>query len=154
MLNELASPEMIEKVLELIPQQRPFRFIDEIVELSENHVVGKYRFREDEFFYEGHFPGKPTTPGVILIEAMAQVSVVAQGLYKGLRDGADMNRLTLFTECEVEFSAVVNPGDEITIYGEMQYFRKGKVKSKARIELADGTVAASGVLAGVGVKRE
>jgi acyl-CoA thioesterase FadM len=65
-----------------------------------------------------------------------------------------MDRLTLFTECEVEFSAVVNPGDEITIYGEMQYFRKGKVKSKARIELEDGTVAASGVLAGVGVKRE
>ncbi len=147
-----ASPEMIARVMSIIPQQPPFRFIDEIVELSEKHVIGKYRFKHDEFFYKGHFPGRPTTPGVILIEAMAQVTVVAQGLYAGLLSGADMDRLTLFTECEIEFSAVVNPGDLITIYGEMLYFRKGKVKSRAKIVLENGDVAASGTLAGVGVK--
>ncbi len=153
MPNELASREMVDRVLGLIPQQAPFRFIDELVELSDKHAIGKYRFKEDEFFYKGHFPGKPTTPGVILIEAMAQVSVVAQGIYVHLISGADVDQLTLFTECEIEFSAVVNPGDLITIYGDMQYFRKGKVKSTARIELEDGTIAASGTLAGLGVKR-
>ena len=44
-------------------------------------LVGAYRFREDEFFYRGHFPGRPITPGVILIETMAQIGVVAFGMY-------------------------------------------------------------------------
>jgi 3-hydroxyacyl-[acyl-carrier-protein] dehydratase len=150
---DLADRAMIEKVLNYVPQQPPFRFLDDIIELSSEHIVGKYHFKEDEFFYKGHFPGRPTTPGVILIESMAQCGVVALGLYNAILEGIDMEgRLTLFTDCEVDFSAVVNPGDTITIYGDKMYMRRGKIKAKARIELANGTVAASGTLAGQGVK--
>ena len=49
--------------------------------LDEEQIVGAYRFREDAFFYRGHFPGRPITPGVILIETMAQIGVVAFGMY-------------------------------------------------------------------------
>src|SRR5512137_2288214 len=76
-----ANRETILQILLNIPQQHPFRFIDEILELDEEHIVGAYRFREDEYFYPGHFPGQPITPGVILIETMAQTGVVAFGLY-------------------------------------------------------------------------
>ena len=65
-------------ILDSIPQQEPFRFIDEILELSEDHILAAYRFREDADFYRGHFPGNPVTPGVILIETMAQSGVVAR----------------------------------------------------------------------------
>jgi 3-hydroxyacyl-[acyl-carrier-protein] dehydratase len=149
-----ATPEVIKKVMDTIPQAHPFRFIDEITELTGERIVGKYRFKENEFFYPGHFPGAPTTPGVILIEAMAQVAVVGLGIYQLILEGKNLNQLTLFTECEIEFSAVVKPGQLVTIYGEKIYNRKGKLKSSARLVLEDGSVAASGSLAGVGVLRE
>ncbi|MBN2397434.1 MAG: beta-hydroxyacyl-ACP dehydratase, partial [Deltaproteobacteria bacterium] len=74
-----ADPETIRQVLEMVPQMPPFRFIDDILEMDGDHIVGAYRFREDEYFYRGHFPGRPVTPGVILIETMAQTGVVAFG---------------------------------------------------------------------------
>ena len=77
----VADAGIKQEVLELVPQQAPFRFIDEIISLDEDGIVGAYRFREDEFFYRGHFPGRPITPGVILIETMAQIGVVAFGMY-------------------------------------------------------------------------
>jgi len=151
---KLASREEIERVLGYVPQQKPFRFIEDISELSQDHIVAKYTFKHDEFFYPGHFPGNPTTPGVILVEAMAQASVVALGLYNAMLDGMDLDSmLTLFTECEMEFSAVVPPGATITIYGEKIFMRRKKLKAKARIELDDGVVAAAGTLAGQGVTK-
>ncbi len=68
-----ADAGIIREILALVPQQEPFRFIDEIVSIDEEKIVGAYRFREDAFFYRGHFPGNPITPGVILIETMAQI---------------------------------------------------------------------------------
>jgi 3-hydroxyacyl-[acyl-carrier-protein] dehydratase len=71
----------IPEVLELVPQRHPFRFIDELVSIDRDTAVGRYRFREDEYFYAGHFPGNPVTPGVILIETMCQIALVAHGVY-------------------------------------------------------------------------
>jgi len=149
---KLASREEIERVLSYVPQQAPFRFIDDITELSADRIVGNYTYKHDEFFYPGHFPGNPTTPGVILVETMAQFSVVALGLYNALLEGMELDSmLTLFTECEIEFAAVVPPGATVTVYGEKVFMRRKKLKATARVELADGTVAASGSLAGQGV---
>ena len=81
------------EVLAALPQQAPFRFLDEIVELDDEHIVARYTFRDDEDFYRGHFPGNPLTPGVILVETMAQAGVVALGLYlvmMGLVVGANV----------------------------------------------------------------
>jgi 3-hydroxymyristoyl/3-hydroxydecanoyl-(acyl carrier protein) dehydratase len=89
-------------------------------------------------------------PGVILIEAMAQVSVVALGIYETMVSGGDLNKVTLFTECDIEFFNVVSPGSKILIYGKKMYFRRGKIKSKAWVTLEDGTLVARGHLAGIG----
>jgi len=144
------------EVLAKVPQQAPFRFLDSILELSDTHITGEYTFKDDEFFYKGHFPGDPVTPGVILTEAMAQTGVVALGLYL-LSLTVDETELsawtTFFTECEMEFYLPVLPGETVKITGEKVYFRRMKLKSKVRLYLANGDLAAEGTVAGVGVKR-
>jgi 3-hydroxyacyl-[acyl-carrier-protein] dehydratase len=139
-----------------VPQQEPFRFVDEIVEIDDEHVVAAYRFREDHDFYRGHFPGRPITPGVILIEAMAQAAVVAHGLYLLSREaGIEEARqtLALFTEANVEFSATVPPGARVVTTGRKVFFRRLKLRSDVRMHLEDGTLVCSGHLSGIGVKR-
>ena len=152
-----ADREMCERVLAAVPQQAPFRFIDEILEMDTEHIVGAYRFKEDESFYNGHFPGRPVTPGVILVEAMAQTGVVAFGLYLVMAQGREAelksgNLTTLFTVIEnMEFTGMVKPGERVIIRGEKVYFRKGNLKAKVSMERENGEPVASGVMAGMGV---
>jgi 3-hydroxyacyl-[acyl-carrier-protein] dehydratase len=149
------NPLTKEEILELIPQQSPFRFIDAILELNENGITATYTFKPDEFFYSGHFPGNPITPGVILLETMAQTGVVAYGIYLAsmeLTSEEIQSILTVFTEAEVEFSGVVRPGDTVIIRAEKKYFRRLKLKVEAEITLENGTTVCSGAIAGMGVK--
>ena len=117
-----ADRRRVRKILSLVPQQDPFRFIDDILELDDEHIVGTCRFREDEYFYGGHFPGRPVTPGVILIEAMAQTGVVAFGIHllmqRGLSPEAIRRLVTLFAMVDAcEFTGIVSPGERVIIRG-------------------------------------
>jgi 3-hydroxyacyl-[acyl-carrier-protein] dehydratase len=145
-----------EDVLKLVPQQAPFRFIDEIAELDGEHIVARYTFREDEDFYRGHFPGNPVTPGVILIETMAQAGVVAFGIYLyALETSAEEvdTLVTVFTDAQVDFSGLVKPGDRVTTTARKVFFRRKKLRCEMEMKLDDGTVVCSGVLSGMGVPR-
>lgn len=145
-----------EDVLARVPQQDPFRFIDEIHELDSEHIVASYRFPEDADFYRGHFPGNPITPGVILVETMAQAGVVALGLYLCAleRSPEELEKLvTVFTDANVEFSGTVLPGQRVTTRGTKTFFRRLKLRSEVEMTLDDGTVVCSGVLSGMGVPR-
>lgn len=142
------------EVLELIPQRRPFRFVDQLDEVDERGARGRYRFHADEPFYAGHFPGHPITPGAILLEAMAQVAIVAHGIYLlalELPVEAVRRHVTAFSEAEVEWLAMVRPGDEVTVRSEKIFWRRKKIRARAELTLADGRVAATGTLAGMGV---
>ncbi len=151
MAASIASESECEQVLERLPQQRPFRFIDEIVEMSEEHIVSRYRFREDEYFYAGHFPGDPVTPGVILIETMAQAGLVALGIFLLARENADSRLRTLFSECSVDFYRVVAPGSRVTVAAKRIFWRRNKLRSQVEMKLDDGSVVANGFVSGMGV---
>src|SRR5690349_15637259 len=102
------------EVLELVPQKPPFRFLDELVRLDDAGAEGRYTFRHNESFYEGHFPGNPVTPGVILAEALCQTGLVAYGIYLLAREvpADEVDKLvTLLTNMEVEFTGMVLPGE-------------------------------------------
>jgi 3-hydroxyacyl-[acyl-carrier-protein] dehydratase len=152
--------DLMDKVLEAVPQRHPFRFIDKIMELDDKHIVGAYRYREDEYFYRGHFPGNPITPGVILIETMAQTGVVAFGIYLTMLQmniAAEQTKgmTTLFTLAEdVEFMKIVYPGDRMIVHSEKIYFRKGSLKAKVRMEREDGQAICRGVLSGMGARTD
>jgi len=145
-----------EEVLAAIPQQEPFRFIDEIRSLGEDHIVAAYRFRPELDFYRGHFPGRPITPGVILVEAMAQAGVVALGLYLltlELGDEEARKFTTLFTDVQIDFSGIVEPGAHVITTGRKVFFRRHKLRSQVEMRIEDGPVVASGTLSGMGVRQ-
>ena len=145
-----------EAVLAAVPQQHPFRFIDEILELDDEHIVAATRFRPDADFYRGHFPGNPVTPGVILVEAMAQAGVVALGIHLLARDlGAEAasKHMALFADAEVEFSGIVKPGERVVTTGRLVFFRRRKLRASVEMKREDGTIVCSGTLSGMGVPR-
>ena len=144
------------QVLELLPQQEPFRFVDEILEVAEDHIVAQYRFRPDADFFRGHFPGYPVTPGVLLLESFAQIGVVALGIYIiALEHGIEgvQKRVALFCDANVDFTGVVKPGDRVTTSARTVFFRRNKLRSEATMTLDDGTVVLSGTISGLGVER-
>jgi len=152
MASELTPAE----VLARLPQQEPFRFIDEILEIDADHIVASYTWRPDADFYRGHFPGNPVTPGVLLIECMAQAGVVAQGIWLVTRDGgaeAAEKLVTVFTDADVEFSGLVPPGATVRVEGRKEFFRRNKLRARVQMTLADGQVVCSGTLSGMGVPR-
>ena len=138
-------------VLDALPQRPPFRFVDEILELDDEHIVAAYRFPTDADYYRGHFPGNPITPGVLLLETMAQAGVVAHGIYLLGSDPDRPRMLTLFTDATVEFSGVVRPGQRVITRGKKLVFRRLFLRSAVEMTLEDGTVVCSGTLAGMGV---
>jgi 3-hydroxyacyl-[acyl-carrier-protein] dehydratase len=154
-----ADAAIKQEVLERVPQQAPFRFIDEIISLDEEQIVGAYRFREDEYFYRGHFPGRPITPGVILIETMAQIGVVAFGMYllacqKNIRPSQLNGPLSLFSLADgIEFKGIVKPGERVIVKGKKIYMRKGALKVDINMERENGEVVCVGQLAGMGVDK-
>ncbi len=153
MAETITAPELLDRV----PQADPFRFIDEILSVDDEHISAAVRFQEGADFYRGHFPGNPITPGVILIEAMAQAGVVAHGIYllasqtSGSANGAS-GMLTLFTEVEAEFSGVVKPGERVLIEGRKVFFRHRKLRSEVEMRREDGSVVCRGTLSGMGVR--
>ncbi|MDH3684982.1 MAG: beta-hydroxyacyl-ACP dehydratase [Myxococcales bacterium] len=152
-VGRILSPK---EVLDRIPQQEPFRFIDEISEIDGEHCLASYRWREDADFYRGHFPGDPVTPGVLLVEALAQASVVAMGAYIFHRDFPEDEAAKIvpfFTDANVDFSGVVRPGERVFTEARKVFFRRRKLRIEGEMKLEDGTVVLSGTLSGLGIAR-
>lgn len=146
-MAELLTPA---EILERIPQQEPFRFVDEIVEIDADHVVGAYTWRRDAAFYRGHFPDMPVTPGVLLIECMAQAGVVPLAIY--LAGDVEKPGLPFFTDASVDFSGVVRPGTRVTVTSRKLFHRRGKLRTESEMHTSDGTLVCSGTLSGMEVR--
>ena len=158
-MSEVSSESVMlsgKEILTLLPQQEPFRFVDNILEVDEDHIIANYRFRPEADFYKGHFPGNPVTPGVILLESLAQVGVVALGIYlfaleEGLRGVTD--KIALFVDADVEFSGMVLPGEKVIISGKKIFFRRNKLRTEAMMTTEDGSLVCSGTISGLRVQQ-
>lgn len=121
----------------VLPHRAPFLFVDIIDELDVGRrAVGRWKLRGDEWFFSGHFPGRPTLPGVLMCEAIAQV-----GAYALLSDPERQSKLPLFGGLDAaRFRRQVVPGDELTIAVELG-------RMSARAGKGGGTASVNGELA-------
>jgi 3-hydroxyacyl-[acyl-carrier-protein] dehydratase len=141
-------------VLAMMPRGLRFRFLDEIKEVDPTHVVARYRFREDEFFYPGHFPERGVTPGTILLEAMCQCGLAAQSYYLLAREmsieRAREYRI-LFTGAQVEWFEQIGPGQQITLRSQLLAWRRRRIRARVQVFDEMSRLAAESQVSGIGV---
>lgn len=138
------------EIIALLPYQKPFLFIDGIIDVSENGITGDYTFNEDEFFYKGHFKDNPLTPGVILTECMAQIGLVCLGIFL-LKDELKKTKKPqiALTSHQMDFYLPVLPNEKVTIVSEKEVFRFNKLKCKVKMLNKDGELVARGIISGM-----
>ena len=122
---------------DILPHRPPFLFVDEIVSITPGvGATGRWHLTGEEWFFAGHFPGRPTLPGVLMCEAIAQVGAIAV-----LSDDRYAGKLPLFGGLDgARFRRQVGPGDTLELTVEMGRLsaRAGKGSGKA---LLNGQVA-------------
>lgn len=138
---------LIQEILDKLPYGPGFLFVDELSALTEEGITGSYTYKLEEFFYPGHFKDHPITPGVILVETMAQIGLVCLGIFL-LGDKCKEIKLA-FTSADVNFLKPVLPGDRVTVSSEKEYFRFGKLKCKVEMRNEAGEKVCTGVLSGM-----
>ncbi len=136
-----------QEIILKLPYSKPFLFVDKIININENEVEGCYTFSEDLDFYKGHFKHNPITPGVILIETMAQIGLVCLGIYL-MKDESKSFNFAL-TSSEIEFLKPVFPNEKVTVFSEKVYFRFGKLKCKVKMLNAKNEEVCSGTISGM-----
>lgn len=127
----------IEQIKEIIPHRYPFLLVDRILEVEEGKsAVGIKNVSANEEFFNGHFPDYPVMPGVLIVEALAQVGAVAM-----LKKEENRGRLAFFAGIDgCRFKKQVKPGDQLRLEVEIIRLRGPIGKGKA-VATVDGEVA-------------
>tara|TARA_R110002124_G_scaffold138576_6_gene302237 strand:- start:183580 stop:184986 length:1407 start_codon:yes stop_codon:yes gene_type:complete len=135
----------VNEIMEMLPHRPPFLFVDKILELSDDHVVGLKNVTMNEPFFVGHFPGAPVMPGVIIVEAMAQTG----GILALSTVPDPENYLTYFMKINnVKFKQQVNPGDTLIFDLKlMSPIRRGIVLMNGQAYVGNKVVAEAELMA-------
>lgn len=132
----------INQIQEILPHRFPMLLVDRVLEIGDESAVGIKNVSINEAYFQGHFPGQPLMPGVLIAEALAQMGAVL--MMSKLPNPQD--KLILFAGIEkVRFRRPVTPGDQMRLEVEfvVKKARVAKMRGKA---IVDGQVAAEGTM--------
>ena len=133
----------IEEIMKVLPHRYPFLLVDRILEREQQRIVGLKNVTINEPFFQGHFPGHPIMPGVLIIEAMAQVG----GMLLMGSVGSPEEKVVYFMSLDnVKFRRPVKPGDQLRFELEINQVR-GKVCRMRGVAKVDGEVVAEADMA-------
>ncbi|MBC8177872.1 MAG: 3-hydroxyacyl-ACP dehydratase FabZ [Desulfobacteraceae bacterium] len=143
-------PLKYEDIIRIIPHRYPFLLVDKIVEMElGKRVVGIKNVTANEPFFQGHFPGNPIMPGVLIIEAMAQVGgVLARLSLPDVMEREEMGEIFFVSMDKVKFRKPVVPGDQIRFEDEALR-TGGRIWKMAGKAFVDGDLVAEANLVAV-----
>lgn len=131
-------PLIYEDIIRILPHRYPFLLVDRIIEIELwERVVGLKNVTSNEYFFQGHFPRNPIMPGVLIVEAMAQVGgILARLSVSGLLEKESNDSIYFISMDNVKFRKPVVPGDQLRL--EVQALRTGsriwKIAAKSFVE--------------------
>lgn len=140
----------LDKIVANLPYGDGFKYVHKLLEVNEERVIGVYRFRESEPFYKHHFKDNPVTPGVILIECMAQIGLACLGSY--LTRELETKPAFVFTENHIVFSGIVKPETTVIVSAVKEYYRFGKLKVKVKMLDENEQKIAEGWMSGMALQ--
>lgn len=125
-------------IKDVLPHREPFLFLDEIVELGHEQIWARRTVRADEPQFDGHYPGKPIMPGVLLCETVLQAG--AYMMARRMGETKDMKGAPVVTRMNsVKFRRIIKPGDLLDIYAEHKrsmmgaHMLSGKIKCEGKL---------------------
>lgn len=137
-------PVDVEQIQRLLPHRYPFALVDRVIDVElGKRIVGYKNVSINEPFFQGHFPGHPVMPGVLIVEAMAQTAGVLVRLSADSDDHAGGSRLFYLVKVDkARFSAMVVPGDQLRLEVSLKRMLRGMGLFEGRA-LVDGREVAS-----------
>ena len=136
-------------IINQLPYQSPFLFVDELEHVNEMGAKGNYTFKEELDFYKGHFKTNPITPGVILTECCAQIGLVCLGIFLLNEEQKPKNPKIGLSSSQMEFYKPVLPRERVTVTSKKIYFRFHKLKCEVRMHDSKGDLVCKGILSGM-----
>jgi beta-hydroxyacyl-ACP dehydratase FabZ len=145
-------PLYYEDITKILPHRYPFLLVDRIIEMEPGkRVVGLKNVTANEPFFQGHFPGNPIMPGVLIIEAMAQVGgVMACLTVKGPKEEKQQTPVFFMSIDKVKFRKPVVPGDQLRFEAEALRTGSSVWKMAGKAFVGDTLVAEAELMAKVG----
>jgi UDP-3-O-[3-hydroxymyristoyl] N-acetylglucosamine deacetylase/3-hydroxyacyl-[acyl-carrier-protein] dehydratase len=135
----------VNDVMKLLPHRYPFLMVDRIVSIGDMNCTGVKSVTINEPFFQGHFPGHPIMPGVLQVEAMAQVGSILL-----LRQPGNAGKIGYFMSADsVKFRKPVVPGDTLFIQVELSSKKRNIAKAKARCVVNGEVVSEAEMMFGI-----
>ena len=142
----------IDSIQAILPHRPPFLFVDRVIKLVPDvSIVAERDLKPDEFYFTGHFPGKPLMPGVLIVDALAQASGLLWGLSEkrsretGKEASANVPRFFFLASVDMKFVNPAFPGDTLRLFAESQrqfgdLFNYSVEASVGRRQIAKGSL--------------
>ena len=128
-----------QKIISVLPYGDGFRFVDEITFVDENKIVGNYTFKSDAPYYASHYPHFAVTPGVLLLECMGQIGLVAHLVYiEKLFERESVTLIPSLSNVQASFHLPVGQGEKVSVEATKIYYRAGVLKSDISLRNSKG----------------
>lgn len=139
-----------QEILRLLPYEKPFLFVDDLLEVTKDSSKGAFTFDRNLDFYRGHFKENPVTPGVILTECCAQIGLVCLGIYLMRKEELEKSNILIgMSSSDMEFLKPVFPGEKVIVVSKKIYFRFQKLKCEVFMYNANKDLVCHGTVSGM-----